>query len=298
VGWTPGGGKPPARPVPVDAIYPAHLPGVTTRYVEARAGLRLRLVESGPAEGPPVVLLHGWGASSYSYRDAMPALAAAGYRAIAVDLPGHGLSDKPPEVSWYTRPEMTATAGALLDVLDVREAALVGVSMGGGIVTGLAVEGHPRVARAALVNPVGFAPVRFTGVAQMLIPLAAREYASYVVARPLVSWFLHLAYWDQSRVTEEVVDQYWATASQPGFAAALVACLHQFSWEPFPAPALERVGIPVLLVLGTHDHLIAGSDTGAAAIPRLRVCRVEGGHAVNEERPDAVNAALLAFMRE
>ncbi len=303
MGWTRGdgagaGAKPASKPLAVDELYPAHAADITTRFVDVRDGLRMRVLESGPADGPPVVLLHGWGASAYSYRDAIPALAQAGRRAIAVDLPGHGLSDKPAALGWYSRPGMTATAGALLDVLDVRAATIVGVSMGGGIATGLAVEGHPRVARVALVNPAGFAPVRFTKIAQMLTPLAVRDYASHLVARPLVSWFLHLAYWDQSRVSGRDVDEYWSTASQPGFAAALVACLHEFSWEPFPPAELAGIRVPVLLLLGAHDHLIVGSEAGARTISGLRVVRVEGGHAVNEERPDEVNAALFAFMHE
>ena len=303
VGWARGsaggeGAKSASKPLGIDELYPARAAGITTRYVEVRAGLRLRVLESGPADGAPVVLLHGWGASAYSYRDAIPALARAGYRAIAVDLPGHGLSDKPAALGWYSRPEMTATAGALLDSLDVRAATVVGVSMGGGIAAGLAVERHPRMARAALVNPVGFAPVRFTAIAQMLTPLPARDYASYLIARPLVSWFLHLAYRDQARVTEHDVDEYWSTASQPGCAAALVACLHEFTWDPFPPSELARIQVPVLLVLGTHDHLIVGSEAGAAAIAGVRVVRVAGGHAVNEERPEETNALLLAFVRE
>jgi pimeloyl-ACP methyl ester carboxylesterase len=228
----------------------------------------------------------------------MPALAQAGRRAIAVDLPGHGLSDKPAALALYSRDEATATAGALLDALDVRGATTVGVSMGGGIVAGLAVARHPRLARAALINPVGLAAVRFTTIAQLLTPLAMRDHAGFLVARPLVSWFLHLAYWDRSLVTEHDVDEYWGAASQPGFAAAVVAYLHAFSWEPFPPDQLARVEIPVLLVLGTHDHLIVGSEARAQSIAGLRVVQVDGGHAVNEERPDAVNAALLAFIRE
>ncbi|MDE3152061.1 MAG: alpha/beta fold hydrolase [Gemmatimonadota bacterium] len=287
-----------AGPLAIDEVYPAREAGIGVRFLEVRDGLRLRVLESGPPGGPPVVLFHGWGASVYSYRDAIPALAAAGRRVVAVDLPGHGLSDKPPDLEWYTRPAMTATAGALLEALDVRGATVVGVSMGGGIAAGLAVAGHARVRRVALVNPVGFSPVRFTSVAQLLAPLAMRDYAAHLVARPLVGWFLRLAYWDASRVTERDVDEYWSLAARPGYAPSLVACLHQFSWAPFAPDELARVAVPVLLIVGTHDHLISGSEARARAIPRLQVLAVEGGHAVNEERPDAVNAALLEFARE
>jgi epoxide hydrolase A/B len=285
-------------PLPVERMYPAGHPDLAVRFVARHDGQRLRVVSAGPDGGRPVLLLHGWGASVYSYRWQIPALAGAGYRVFAADLPGHGLSDKPAALDAYTRPAMTAAVAELLDVLDVRDALVAGVSMGGGIATALAATHHPRVGRVALINPVGFASVRFTSVGQLLSPLVLRDYASLVVAKPLVNWFLRLAYADPARVTDDDVEQYWATAAQPGFGAALVACLHRFSWEPFPERDLAGIRGPVLLVLGTHDHLIVGSEVRASAIPRLEIVRIAGGHAVNEECPTDVNAALLAFARE
>ena len=287
-----------APPLPAERIYPAGHADVEVRFVTLPDGLRLRVVSAGPPAGRPVLLLHGWGASVYSYRSQIPALAAAGHRVLAADLPGHGLSDKPAALDAYSRPAMVAAVAALLELLDVRDAVVGGVSMGGGIALGLAVSHHPRVGRVALVNPVGFSPVRFTSVAQLLSPLALRDYASYVVAKPLVSWFLRLAYADPALVTDEDVEQYWATAAQPGFAGALVACLHRFSWEPFSERDLVALACPVLLVVGTRDHLITGSEARAGAISRLQIVPVAGGHAVNEECPAEVNAALVAFARE
>ncbi|MDE3129232.1 MAG: alpha/beta fold hydrolase, partial [Gemmatimonadota bacterium] len=149
-------------PLPPDRIYPAGHPEIAVRFAALHDGLRLRLLSAGPETGRPVLLLHGWGASAYSYRWQIPALAAAGHRVIAAELPGHGLSDKPEALDAYTRPAMTAALAELLDVLDLRDALVAGVSMGGGIALGLAVTHHPRVGRVALVNPVGLAPVRFT----------------------------------------------------------------------------------------------------------------------------------------
>lgn len=285
-------------PLPPERIYPAGHPEIAVRFAALHDGLRIRLLAAGPEAGRPAVLLHGWGASAYSYRWQLAALAAAGHRVIAADLPGHGLSDKPAALDAYTRPAMTTAVAELLDVLDVRDALVAGVSMGGGIALGLAVTHHPRVGRVALINPVGLAPVRFTTVAQLVSPLALREYASYVVAKPLVSWFLRLAYADPARVTDDDVEQYWATAAQPGFGAALVACLHRFSWEPYAERELSGIRCPVLLVLGTRDHLITGSEARAAAVPGIEIMRVDGGHAVNEECPAEIDAALAAFARE
>ncbi|HET7631479.1 MAG TPA: alpha/beta fold hydrolase [Gemmatimonadaceae bacterium] len=262
------------------------------------AGLRLRILESGDAAGRPVLLLHGWGMSAYSFRAALPTFAAAGFRAVAVDQTGHGLSDKPWDLACYARESMIAAAGAVLDAMDARDALVVGVSMGGGVAAGLAVAHHPRVGRVALVNPVGFAPVRFTTMAQVMTPLRFRHHASRLVSRPLVRLMLRLAYADASRISERDVEEYWGTASQPGAAAALVALLHRFSWHRFAEADLRGIGIPALLVVGTHDHLIVGSERHAAHIPGLRVMRVAGGHLVNEERPEVVDAALVSFARE
>jgi len=279
-------------------MYPAHAAGVEARYVFVRDGIRLRVVESGPAAGPLVLLVHGWGASAYSYRDALPAFAGAGFRAVAVDLPGHGLSDKPAGLDVYTRDGMTATIGALLDALDARDATVVGVSMGGAIALQLAVVHHPRVRRVALINPVGLARVRFTRAARTFAPLALRKSASVFVTRTLVRWLLQLAYLDRSRVSARDVDEYWAAASQPGFAAAATACLHQFSWTPYTEAELAAIECPTLVVIGTRDHLITGSESRVRTIARSRVVRVSGGHAVNEACPAGVNAVLLVFARE
>lgn len=291
-------GRRASSPLAVDEMYPAHEQGIGVRMVALPDGLRLRVLEAGAPQGPSLVLLHGWGASVYSWRAAIPEFAAAGFRVIAADLPGHGLSDKPADPDRYTRPAMIDAVGALLDTLDVQRALVAGVSMGGAIAAGLAVNRHPRVARVALVNPAGFGPVRFVATAQLLVPLALRDYTSFVVARPLVSGFLHLAYADRSRVTARDVDEYWATSSRPGFAAALVACLHRFTWDAYAPDALRGVTCPVLLILGTRDHLIGGSEAIARDIPRLRVVHIDGGHALNEECPAEVDAALAAFARE
>lgn len=281
-----------------DELYPSRQSDIEVRSVDVGDGLRLRVLQSGPVGGPAAVLLHGWGASVYSWRAAMSALAADGFRVIAADLPGHGLSDTPTALATYTRRAMTDAVGSLLDALNVHDATVVGVSMGGAIAVGLAIAHHPRVARVALVNPAGFGRIRGIAVARLLAPLALRRQAWRLTVRPLVSAFLHFAYADRTLVSPRDVDEYWATVRRPGVAAAIVACLHQFSWDSYSADSLRNIGCPVLLVLGTRDHLMHGSETHAREIRRLRVVRIVGGHAVNEECPQAVNAALAAFARE
>ena len=77
-------------------MFPAFAPHIAVRTVALRSGVRVRVAESGPSDGRPVVMLHGWGASLYMFRHALDRFPRAGIRAIAVDLRGYGLSDKPP----------------------------------------------------------------------------------------------------------------------------------------------------------------------------------------------------------
>ncbi|HYD53246.1 MAG TPA: alpha/beta fold hydrolase, partial [Gemmatimonadaceae bacterium] len=81
--------------LPASEMYPAHDHRVAARMLALPSGIHVRVVEAGPCDGRPVVLLHGWGAGAYTYRHNLPALADAGLRATAVELKGHGLSEKP-----------------------------------------------------------------------------------------------------------------------------------------------------------------------------------------------------------
>src|SRR5512142_865222 len=82
------------RRLPPERMYPAGEPGVRVTRVTVE-GVGVRVVLAGPDSGTAVVLVHGWGACVYSFAEMIPALAGAGHRVIAVDLPGFGLSDKP-----------------------------------------------------------------------------------------------------------------------------------------------------------------------------------------------------------
>src|SRR5437899_11106762 len=75
-------------------IFPAGIPGISTRMLALSTGVRVRIAESGPRDGVPVIMLHGWGASLYMYRHALALLPPHGVRAIAVDLRGCGPCDK------------------------------------------------------------------------------------------------------------------------------------------------------------------------------------------------------------
>src|SRR5918993_3832852 len=85
-----------------EEMWPAGVSSLRSRHVTTASGHSVRVVESGPVDGPPILLVHGWGSSVYSFSDTIPALANGGNRVLALDLPGFGLSDKPADADCYT----------------------------------------------------------------------------------------------------------------------------------------------------------------------------------------------------
>lgn len=129
-----------------DFDYPA-------RYAEIEGGLRMAYVEAGPADGEPIVLLHGEPSWSFLYRHVIAELVEAGYRAIAPDLIGFGRSDKPAEVTDHSYARHIDWTGKLLfDALDLHGMTLVGQDWGGLIGLRLVAAEPDRFARVVAAN--------------------------------------------------------------------------------------------------------------------------------------------------
>jgi haloalkane dehalogenase len=122
------------------------------RYTDA-GGVRMAYVEAGPADGEPVLLLHGEPSWSFLYRRVMPVLAGAGLRAIAADLVGFGRSDKPAEPGDHSYARHVEWVRAFaFDALDLRGLTLVGQDWGGLIGLRLVAEHPDRFARVVAAN--------------------------------------------------------------------------------------------------------------------------------------------------
>lgn len=285
--------------LPASEMYPAHDHRVATRMLPLPSGLRVRLVEAGPPDGARVVLLHGWGASAYTYRHNLPAIAAAGMRAIAVELKGHGLSDKPTTPGSYTFVAMLEHVREILDALDGDRPAIVAQSMTGAIALELALEGEPPVSRVALINPVGLCAMPLIPFATALTPSPTVRVAPWLVRRWAMAAGLRLVYGDPRRVTPRDVDEYWAPSQFPGYALAMRELVHEFRWPPIASSRLATLRIPVLTVLGARDRVVRGARPVAERLPGARVVLVpSGGHAVNEEMPEVVNPVLAQFLAD
>ena len=282
-------------------MFPAGEPHIRVRVVTLASGLRLRIAESGRSDAPVVLLLHGWGASIYMWRSWFVPLAAAGRRVIAVDLPGHGLSDKPEDVTAYRLAPMMQAVRELLDAERLSRVDVVAQSMAGTIALELLLAGEPRIARLALVNPALFGIVPLLAIARVLRPRWIGRVMSYLVTRGSVARAHRLVYGDPSRITPQDIDQYWAPSQFPGYARAIWRLATHFEWaRPAVdqlAARLRAVQVPVQVVLGGRDRLVRGArryvESLLAAGAPLELTVVEGGgHAVNEERAAEVISRL------
>jgi pimeloyl-ACP methyl ester carboxylesterase len=262
-------------------------------------GLSLRVLESGPAGGTPLLLIHGWAISAYLWRHNISTLAAGGYRVFAIDLPGHGLSDAPLAKGSYTLESFADSLTGLLDVLALGRAAVVAQSMGGRIALELAL--RDRVSRLALFGPVGFGHVSPARDLAPFLPNLPGSLATLLVPRELVELVQRRVYGKIGWFTERDIDEYWAPTQFPAVVQAAMQMLREFEWKQLPPAVLAKVPTPTMVVFGTLDSTVrpVQTDELMKAMPLGRLEWIEGGgHVVMEEVPEVVNTLLLDFLRE
>ena len=278
-------------------MYPHGVAGVTVRYIQLDNGVRIRLAESGPPQGPAVLLVHGWGGCIYSFAETIPALAHAGHRVVALDLPGHGLSDKPVGAGHYTIAALTSAILAVVASAGISRFTYVGHSMGGLLGLHLAVGGMPAMQRLVLMSAAGLTRIAALYPVKLLSPRLIDRLTPTCLTRPVIAGILRAAYGTPERPVERDIDEYWAQTQWDEFAWACRACLHQVDFSRLSAPQLRSIRIPVLVMTAGHDRVVGDGARRAKLIPTARVVPFpEGGHLVMQECAPRANAELLAFL--
>lgn len=156
-------------------------------------GFTWNIAEAGEIDRPAVVLCHGFPGLGYSYRHQVTALAAAGYRAIAPDMPGYGGTDRPASIEEYTNVAVADRLAGLLDALGIEHAVLVGHDFGAPAAWTVALRHRSRVAGLVLLS-VPYAPDRLPARPSELYAAMAQRH------------FLHLHYFQEPGVAERELD--------------------------------------------------------------------------------------------
>lgn len=289
-----------AARLPPESRYPAGDAALTSRLISVPGGLRLRVVEGGPTDGPPVVLLHGWGASAYHFRKNLPALMQRGLRVYALDLPGHGLSDKPLASDRYSLDALVTVVRHALDALGLPRASLVGQSLGGMIALRLALEHPARVSRVATISAIGLVSPRLVTWGGGLLPPAVAAVMPWLARRWMIRVVMWLAFGPPERPTMRDVDEAWATAGDAAYSRALFHLIRSVRWHALSPEEVGHLKAPVLVICGECDRMAPPQRIGRrlAQVPGVRVAVIpKGGHAVNEGNPAPVNELLGEFLR-
>ena len=261
----------------------------------------MRFVDSGAAAAgqpprPAVVLIHGFGAALEEWAPVIPTLVEAGYRVVALDLRGHGWSDRPD--GDYSIPGQSQLVLALADRLGLTTFDLVGHSWGSAVSLDVALRAPERVTRIALFNgmffeaqqPVVFSWARVPGLGELVYGVFYPERMDEKMA---------FSFYDPDRhATEDLVERLDALMDRPGTLAASLAGVRAMDYAPLEA-RLRDVRQPVLLLWGREDEVtpLEWGERLLHALPRARLeVLPRCGHIPMLEARALSNGHLLAFL--
>ncbi len=264
-------------------------------YAEAGNGLRVYYVTQGA--GTPVIFVHGSapGATAVSnFRDNMPVFAAAGYRAVGIDLFGYGKSSKPEDRDYTLELQITALK-AVVDALGSDRVILVGNSLGGAVSMRFTLEYPDKVEKLVLLAPGGlgskFRYLRMPGIRSMMWSLLG---PGGPTADKLRRTFL-LQFYDKSLLSDALVQERLAVAkTQPRQVLAKLKIANLL-------PRLHEIKCPVMAFWGVDDNFcpVETAPLLARGIPNCRVLLLARcGHWAQVEHRDRFNQEALRFLNE
>ena len=274
-------------------VPPEQLADADSQFVEVN-GIQVHYKTAGEGE-PVLVLLHGFAASLFSWREVMAPLAEEG-TAIAFDRPAFGLTERPMPGEWQganpysTAAQVELTVG-LMDKLGVERAILVGNSAGGTVSVLTALTYPERVEALVLVDPAIYAGgQRFPGWLRPLLQTPQARRVGPLLVRSIQEWGLDFgrsAWHDPSKITDEI----WAGYTQPLQAENWDRALWELTVASEALHLDERLGelqLPVLVITGDDDRIVPTEQSIrlAGELPNAELVVVPNcGHVPHEECP-------------
>jgi pimeloyl-ACP methyl ester carboxylesterase len=287
---------------PQAEISPDELVSEHGRFLDI-GGASIYVEEQNPeSTQATIMLVHGFGGSTFSWRHNAPFFASQGYRVVSLDMKGFGLSYKD-SPSDYSHPAQARLLAEVLDTLGVDQAYLVGHSMGTSVMLHLAhlypekVLGLISVAGAVNVDASAIYPSAslnfppFRRIGEVFLTRYGTE--------EQVSRILRSAYYRQDTVTAEVVDGYYNRLVSGQWAQSLLAMTRDMSKNTITF-ALEDLQFPMLILWGQNDTWVKRTniDRWRDEIPSAEFHAIpEAGHMLMEEDPELFNNMVLAFLQ-
>ncbi|MEM2333991.1 MAG: alpha/beta hydrolase, partial [Candidatus Caldarchaeum sp.] len=245
--------------------------------------------------GHPLLLIHGWGSSSFSWRKNYPVLSSV-FRVVAVDLPGFGMSSRLP--SGFHLDTVSSHLFRFLETLDIDRVSLIGHSMGGAIASHMAAQHPEKVSKLVLVSPSLLG--EGSGKRPFFVELARNKFVGKVLARVMLNRYfvrraLKNAYSNPGLVDEEMVEGYFQSVVRSG-----PVLLDAFNiMREFNLSVMEKIECDVLFVLGEKDSWVPADGNRAIAerIGAKHVVIPDAGHSPHEEKHEQVNNIIITFLQ-
>jgi pimeloyl-ACP methyl ester carboxylesterase len=264
-------------------------------------GLSYRMYGSGN----PVIALHGFGATSYSWRHLIPAIAS--HRSLYLfDLKGHGKSEKPRD-GRYSLNDQTELICRFIDRHDLTNLTLLGHSMGGGIalLTALKLleDGKQRLSSLILIDSIAFPQKQPYFIRLLRIPVLPKLVLHLIPATISVRMVLRQAYFDKSKMAEDAIKEYAGNLADSEGIDAIVEVAKQVVPERLDhiISKYHTITIPTLILWGREDQIVL-LENGASLNRMLAHSSLHTigscGHIPHEERPDDAVPVILHFLIE
>lgn len=270
-----------------------------SRFVEA-GGLRWHVQVAG--SGPVLLLLHGTGAATHSFRDLLPLLARR-FTVIAPDLPGHGFTARPADPSGLSLPGMATGVAALLRALAVVPEVAVGHSAGAAILCRMCLDGSLKLRAAVSLNGalLPLPGLRHPAFTPLVRSVVSGDWLPRLFARRMESpgEVERLLARTGSTLDARGRDLYARLSRNASHTGAALAMMGHWDTRPLEA-GLPRLEVPLLLLVGARDGMILpGVALRVRSLaPRAQLLQIPGlGHLAHEESPQRIADEIVDYAR-
>jgi len=267
-------------------------PTVQTGKPVDSSSFHIHYYEEG--EGYPVIFIHGIGQSFYTWRNTIGGVALAGYKAIVLDLPGFGFSDKP-EIE-YSITDMSSSIEAFVNALDIEKADFVAFSTGSLYLLDFVYNNPERVSKIALVSP-GIPNDGYPSITKKINSLFMRM-GLYSINEKYIAKVLDTCFFDKTCITKDVIREYFKPYKNKYTKLALIASMNNYDYTKH-MQKLTDIGKLCLILWSNNDKYNSAEivelfhgPIKTAHLYTMRNC----GHLLHEEKFRQFNEVFIDFL--
>ncbi len=284
------------------AVMDKDIPG-WSQYRNSGTISELQLTSKSYGEGDPVLLIHGFGASSYSWRHIIEPLAQK-YRVITIDLKGFGESPKPRDNAYSVYEQARLVRNFILEN-DLKNFHIIGHSYGGGVALATSiflVSSHPNLQRSlVLIDSIAY-PQELPGFVKILATPVLGPLVIYAIPNSIqVKSLLKKVYFNDAMIPQSAIDHYAKNLSKPNAKYATLASVRQMLPEDLQqfSENYASLTLPTLIIWSSNDEIVplAIGERLHENLPNSKLIVLSDvGHAVQEEEPSLVLPYLQEFL--